>query len=247
MKVDLQIQVRDGMIVVDSRYKDHHRELKNIQGLIPNGTVVAIGQNLADLIRENPQNADKFREEVKFEPLYTSSARGLDNLFFFIELQILQLRRGKGVFSRLVNPESISCSLDLPDYESIDEDVRKPFEFSLTKFVVRELKINGKVKGWERWHRQVLEISRPIFLMVWPVLWYLSVLLIYPILSGLGLAIWIFYIAVFFALYYFVILLRVLILKNFLPHDLLRSEMLSPRIGLGKFGQFMVEKFFNTK
>lgn len=248
MRYDIQVQVHDGKIVIISHQKNYRREFKNMQGKIPNGTIVAIGQNLADLIRENPQNADKFREEVKFEPLYTASTQGLDNLHFFIEFQILQLRNRRSLVSRLINPESIVCSLELPDYESMDENVRKPFEFSLTKFVVRELKVNNVHKGWEKWQRRVLEISRPILLLAWPLLWYLFVIFISRYMDSLGLTIiWVVYILAFVAIYFFVVLLRVLLLKNILPHDLIRSELLNPRVGVGKFGVFLVNKFFEKK
>lgn len=242
--MDIHIQVRDEKVVVDSRQKNHHAEFKNLLGKIPNGTVVAIGQSLQDLIRENPQNQEKFREEVKFEPIYTSSGVGLDNLHFFIEYLMMKLRNQRNFLSMFMT-EPVICTLDLPDYETINEDVRKQFEFTLTKFVARELTVNRQQKGWEKWQRRLLEFSRPILLLTWPVLWYVIVLLIAPFISGLGLGIWVIYILAFFALYYFAVVLRVLILKNLLPHDLIRSELLSPRVGLGRFGVFLVGKLFS--
>jgi hypothetical protein len=247
MHVDIQIRIRDGKIFVDADQKNYQREFKNLLGLIANSRIVSVGQSLDDLIKENPQNEDKFREEVTFEPLYTASAHGLDNLQFFVEFVVMQLRQGNTLFSRL-RPEAITCRLEIPDYESIDEDIRKLFEFSLTKFVVRELRINDGLRGWEKWHRVVLEMSRPVLLFLWPLLWYLFVAFMSRYVEYLGLSVsWIIYIAAFAVFYYFAVLLRVLILKNILPHDLLKSELLSPRVRMGKFGAFLANKLFDTK
>jgi hypothetical protein len=247
MKVDLQIRIRDGKIFVDSAQKDCRQEFRNLLGLIANSRIVSVGQSLEDLIKENPHNEDKFREEVKFEPLYTASAQGLDNLQFFVEFIVMQLRKRNTLFSRL-KPEVITCALEIPDYESIDKGMRELFEFSLTKFVVRELKVNNVLRGWEKWHRVVLETSRPLLLFIWPLLWYLFVIFMSRYVDYLGLAVsWGIYIASFAALYYFAVLLRILILKAILPHDLIRSELLSPRVRMGKFGVFLVNKLFDIK
>jgi hypothetical protein len=250
MKIDLQIRIQDEKIIVDSPQKNHHQEYKNLLGMA-NGRVVSIGQSLDDLIKENPQNEDKFREEVKFEPIYIPSSNDLDNLQFFLEYQVVQLRNmdaaGARLVSRLINSNSILYSLDLPNYENIKESVRHQFEFSLTKYVVHELRINQVSAGWEKWQRRVLEASRPILLLAWPILWYFFVLWISQYISSTGFMIWFVYIAAFFAIYYLVVLLRVLILKKILPRDLIRSELLSPRVGHGKFGVFVAHKFFDNQ
>jgi hypothetical protein len=94
----------------------------------------------------------------------------------------------------------------------------------------------------------VLEMSRPVLLFFWPLLWYLFVAFMSRYVEALGLSVsWIIYIAAFAVFYYFAVLLRILILKNILPHDLLKSELLSPRVRMGKFGAFLANKLFDTK
>jgi len=243
MAVEIKIQISGDKIVVDAPQKEYHHEFKNTLARIPSGAVIAIGQSLADLVKENPHNEEKFRAEVEFAPIYNASPKGLETLLFFLEFLATKLRRGRGLYARFLDSEALVYDLDLPAYESIDETARKQFEFSLTKFVVRGLTINAEVRGWEKWQRQVLEISRPAFLLAWPFLWYLFVLIVAPLAAGLGFGGWLIYLAGLLAIYYFVILLRVLVLKSFLPRDLLRSEMLSPRLGMGKFGVYVAGKF----
>jgi hypothetical protein len=243
MKIDVQIQIRDEKIIVDSPQKNHHQEYKNVLGMA-NGRVVSIGQSLDDLIKENPQNEDKFREEVKFEKLYTPSAEGLEKLHLFLGYQKHQLSVARIPFS---NSKSINLTLDLPKYESIDASARNQFEFSLTKFVVRTLTINNDLKGWQKWQRWTLELSRFLSLLVWPFLWYWFVLSIAFMVENLGVGRWLVYLAGLFVIYYLLLFMKTFILKFFLPHDLLRGELLSPSMGMGKYGKFLVEKLLDKE
>jgi hypothetical protein len=94
MNMHLQVRVDKEKIFVDIPQKGEQHKFKNLLGLA-NGRVVSIGQSLADLIMENPQNEDKFREEVKFEPLYTASAEGLERLHLFLDFQRHQLNAAR--------------------------------------------------------------------------------------------------------------------------------------------------------
>lgn len=243
MKIDVQIQVRDEKIIVDAPQKNHHQEYKNLLGMA-NGRVVSIGRSLDDLIKENPQNEDKFREEVEFERLYTPSAEGLEKLHLFLSYQKHQLSTAKTSF---FNSKSIDLTLDLQKYESIDTNARDQFEFSLTKFVVRTLTINNELKGWKNWQRWSLELSRFLSLLAWPFLWYWFVLSIAFLVENLGIGRWLVYLAGLFLIYYLLLLIKTFILKFFLPHDLLRGELLSPSMGMGKYGKFLVEKLLNKE
>lgn len=243
MKIDLQIRIQDEKIIVDSPQKNHHQEYKNLLGMA-NSRVVSIGQSLDDLIKENPQNEDKFREEVKFEPLYTPSAEGLEKLHLFLSYQRHQLSVVRTPF---FNSKSIDLILDLPKYESIDAGARNQFEFSLTKFVVRTLAINNDLKGWQKWQRWTLELSRFLSLLIWPFLWYWFVLSIAFMVENLGVGRWLVYLAGLFVIYYLLLFMKTFILKFFLPHDLLRGELLSPSMGMGKYGKFLVEKLLDQK
>lgn len=243
MKIDVQIQIRDEKIIVAAPQQDHHQEYKNVLGMA-NGRVVSIGQSLNDLIKENPQNEDKFREEVKFEKLYTPSAEGLEKLHLFLSYQKHQLSAVRIPF---FNSKSINLTLDLPKYESIDASARNQFEFSLTKFVVRSLTINNDLKGWQNWQRWTLEASRLLSLLVWPFLWYWFVLSIVFLVENLGVGRWLVYLAGLFVIYYLLLFIRTFILKFFLPHDLLRGELLSPSMGMGKYGKFLVEKLLDKE
>ncbi len=246
MAMEIKILVDGNRIVVDAPQKEYHHEFKNTLATIPNGMVIALGQSLDDLIKENPHNENKFRDEVTVVPLYTASAIGLDNLTLLLEYQVRLLRNRMGFFSRILSCNVVLCHLELPDYEKIDERAQRQFEFSAIRFVVRDLTINNEAKGWEKWQRYVLEISRFVFLLIGTFLWYLFVVSIAQLMLNLGMGRWVIYLLGLFAIYYFVVLLRVLFLRSFLPHDLLRSEMLSPRIGLGKFGIFLVKNFFRN-
>jgi hypothetical protein len=59
MNMDIQVRVDKEKIFVDIPQKGEQHEFKNLLGLA-NGRVVSIGQSLADLIMENPQNEDNF-------------------------------------------------------------------------------------------------------------------------------------------------------------------------------------------
>ncbi|MBM4426558.1 MAG: hypothetical protein FJ031_04895 [Chloroflexi bacterium] len=241
MKIDVQIQIRDEKIIVDAPQKNHHQEYKNVLGMA-NGRVVSIGQSLDDLIKENPQNEDKFREEVKFEKLYTPSAEGLEKLHLFLSYQKHQLSAARSPF---FSSKSINLILDLPKYENIDARARNQFEFSLTKFVVRTLTINNDLKGWQNWQRWTLEAGRFLSLLMWPFLWYWFVLSTAFLMEGLGVGRWLVYLAGLFVIYYLLLFMKTFILKFFLPHDLLRGELLSPSMGMGKYGKFLVEKLLD--
>ncbi|MDP1545871.1 MAG: hypothetical protein Q8L87_07600 [Anaerolineales bacterium] len=243
MNMDLQVRVDNEKIIVDIPQKGEQREFKNVLGLA-NGRVVSIGQSLADLIRENPQNEKKFREEVKFEPLYTASAEGLERLHLFLSFQKHQLSAAR---IPLFNSRSINLILDLPKYESIDENARNQFEFSLTKFVVKKLTINNDLKGWKNWQRWTLEISRSMSLLVWPFLWYWFILSIAFLMESLGIGRWLVYLAGLFVIYYLLLFIRTFILRFFLPHDLLRGELLSPSMGMGKYGKFLVKRLIDKE
>jgi hypothetical protein len=143
----------------------------------------------------------------------------------------------------MFSSNSIAFRLELPDYEKIEVAARQQFEFVATKFVAGELTINNDAKGWEKWHRRVLEASRPAFLIAWPFLWYFFVLFVASLTEGLGVWRWLIYLAGLLAIYYALLLLRVLFLKVFLPLDLLKSELLNPKMGMGKFGAWVVERF----
>jgi hypothetical protein len=243
MKIDVQVQIRDEKIIVDSPQKNHHQEYKNVLGMA-NGRVISIGQSLDDLIKENPQNEDKFREEVKFEKLYTPSAEGLEKLHLFLSFQKHQLSAARVSF---LNSKSIDLILDLPKYESIDASARNQFEFSLTKFVVKKLTINNDLKGWKSWQRWTLEAVRFLSLLVWPFLWYWFVLSTAFLMESLGVGRWLVYLAGLFVIYYLLLFMKTFILKFFLPHDLLRGELLSPSMGMGKYGKFLVEKLLDKE
>lgn len=239
MIVDFQVRVRDEKIILDIPQKSIHREFKNLLGRA-NGRVVALGQSLEDLIRENPENEDKFRTEVKFEPLYTASAVGLEQLHLFLDFQKHQFHRAGIPF---FTSKSINLELELPGYEGIDENARSPFEFLLTKLMARNLTINKKLKGWKNWQRQLLETSRFLFLLMWSFLWYWFVLAIASLMENPGFGRWIIYLAALFGIYYLLIFLRVAALKFILPHDLLKGELL----GMGKYGKFLVKKLFESE
>ena len=242
MAVEIKVQVRSDKILVNAPQKEFQQEYRNTLATISSGAVVAIGQSLADLIRENPHNAEKFREELTFSPIYASNEKGLQNLLFFLEYLAVKLRKG-GMFSRIFSSNSLVFQLELPEYENIEISTRQQFEFVATKFVSGELTINNDAKGWQKWQRRVLEISRPAFLLAWPFLWYFFVLFVASLTEGLGLLRWLFYLAGIFVIYYVLMLFRVLALKLFLPLDLLKSELLSPKMGMGKFGAWVVERF----
>jgi hypothetical protein len=243
MNMDFQVRVDHEKIFMGIPQKGEQREFKNVLGLA-NGRVVSIGQSLDDLIKENPQNEDKFREEVKFEPLYTASAEGLENLHLFLSFQKHQLNAAR---NRFLNSKSINLTLDLPKYESIDASARDQFEFSLTKFVVRTLTINNDLKGWKNWQRWTLELSRHLSFLVWPFLWYWFVLSIAFLVENLGVGRWLVYLAGLLVAYYLLLFIRTFILKFFLPHDLLRGELLSPNMSMGKYGRFLVEKLLDKE
>ncbi len=242
MAVEVKVQVRIDKILVDAPQKEVHQEFRNTLATIPSGAVVAIGQSLADLIKEKPHNAEKFREELTFSPIYASNEKGLQNLLFFLEYLAVKLRKG-GMFSRISSSNLLAFQLELPEYEKIEISTRQQFEFAVMKFIAGELTINNDAKGWEKWQRRVLEVSRPAFLLAWPFLWYFFVLFVASLTEGLGLLRWLFYLAGLFASYYLLMLFRVLALKLFLPVDLLKSELLSPKMGMGKFGAWVVERF----
>jgi hypothetical protein len=227
MIVDIRIQVHDEKIMVESKQKGYRVNLKNMLGSISSGMVVAIGQSLDDLIRENPHNADKFKEEVKFEQLYTPSAKGLENIQFLLAYQTMQLSKKKNLLSRLFGSDSLICNLELPGYEQIDADVRKQFEYSLFQMGVSNIWINNKINDWKILHRLVLKFSRVILPFAGILLWYGFVLVVdqYKNLINWALVLFI-WVMSFVVFYYLSILIRILILRNFLPHDLLRIETL---------------------
>lgn len=243
MIVDIRIQVANEKITVESKQKEYRVNLKNSLGSISSGMVVAIGQTLDDLIRENPHNADKFKEEVKFEQLYTPSAKGLENIQFLLAYQTMQLSKKKNLLGRLFGSDSLICDLELPGYEQIDADVRKQFEYSMTKSAVRELTINAIPVGWEGWQRSLLAFTRSLMPLLVFLVWYSFLVMTSQYIYSLHL-IWIFLIWVLSlaACYYLMAFLRILLLRQFLPHDLLRCEILSSRIGSGKFGVFLIGK-----
>ena len=243
MAIEVKIQVRNEKIQVDAPQSGFHQEFKNTLATIPNGSVVAIGQSLAELIRENPHNEEKFREDLKFLPIYAVSEKGLQNLLFFLEFIAIKLRKGRGMFSRLSASNSLVLQIELPNYENMDILSRQQFEFTATKFIVNGLTINGETKGWGKWQRRVLEISRPVFLLLWPLLWYFFVLFVAPLTESLGVLRWAFYRAGLFLICYGVAFLRMFVLRQILPIDLLKSELLNPRMGNGKFGDWVVDKF----
>lgn len=243
MNMDIQVRVDKEKIFVDIPQKGEQHEFKNLLGLA-NGKVVSMGQSLADLIMENPQNEDKFREEVKFEPLYTASAEGLERLHLFLDFQRHQLNAARNLF---LTSKSIDLILELPKYESVDENVRNQFEFSLTKFVAKKLTINNDLKGWKKWQRWTLEISRFMSLLALPFLWFWFVLSIAYLVKNFGVGIWLVYLVAFFVIYYLLLFIRTFILKFFIPHDLLRCELLRPDMGMGKYGKFLVKKMLDKE
>jgi hypothetical protein len=233
MIVDIRIQVHDEKIMVESKQKGYRTNLKNLLGSISSGMVVAIGQSLEDLIRENPHNEDKFKEEVKFEQLYTPSAKGLENIQFFLAYQAVQLGKQKNLLSRMFGSESLICDLELPGYEQIDEDVRKQFEYSMTKSAVRELRVNSVPVGWETWQRSLLAFTRSLLPFLVFLVWYGFLVMTNQYIDSLLLILFVWAISLA-ACYYLMAFLRIFLLKQFLPHDLLVSE-LKDRIGiLGK-------------
>lgn len=235
MIVDIRIQVADEKITVESKQKGYRVNLKNMLGSISSGMVVAIGQSLDDLIRENPHNADKFKEEVKFEQLYTASAKGLENIQFFLAYQAMQLSKQRNFLSRLFGSESLICDLELPGYEQIDEDVRKQFEYSMTKSAVRELRINAGSVGWEPWQRSLLAFTRSLLPFFVFLVWYGFLVMTSQFVYSLHL-VWIFLIWVLSlaACYYLMLFIRAFLLRRFLPHDLLISELKDRSGILGK-------------
>jgi hypothetical protein len=233
MIVDIRIQVHDEKIMVESKQKGYRTNLKNLLGSISSGMVVAIGQSLEDLIRENPHNEDKFKEEVKFEQLYTPSAKGLENIQFFLAYQAVQLGKQRSFLSRMFGSESLICDLELPGYEQIDEDVRKQFEYSMTKSAVRELRVNSVPVGWETWQRSLLTFTRSLLPFLVFLVWYGFLVMTSQYIDSLLLILFVWAISLA-ACYYLMAFLRIFLLKQFLPHDLLVSE-LKDRIGiLGK-------------
>ena len=233
--VDIRIQVHDEKIMVESKQKGYRINLKNSLGSISSGMVVAIGQSLEDLIRENPHNEDKFKEEVKFEQLYTPSAKGLENMQFFLAYQAVQLGKQRSFLSRMFGSESLICDLELPGYEQIDEDVRKQFEYSMTKSAVRELRINSVPVGWEVWQRSLLAFTRSLLPFLVFLVWYGFLVMTSQYVYSLHL-VWIFLVWVLSlaACYYLMIFIRTFLLKQFLPHDLLVSELKDRNGILGK-------------
>jgi hypothetical protein len=226
MIVDIRIQVANEKITVESKQKEYRVNLKNSLGSISSGMVVAIGQSLDDLIRENPHNADKFKEEVKFEQLYTPTAKGLENIQFLLAYQAMQLSKKKNLLGRLFGSDSLICNLELPGYEQIDADVRKQFEYSMTKSAVRELTINAIPVGWEGWQRSLLAFTRSLMPLLVVLVWYGFLVMTSQYIYSLHL-IWIFLIWVLSlaACYYLMAFLRILLLRQFLPQDLLISEL----------------------
>lgn len=235
MIVDIRIHVRDGNITVESKQKGYRINLKNTLGNISSGMVVAIGQSLDDLIRENPHNEDKFKEEVKFEQLYTASAKGLENMQFFLAYQAVQLGKQRNFLSRLFGSESLICDLELPGYEQIDEDVRKQFEYSTTKSAVRDLRINAVSVGWEVWQRSLLAFTRSLLPFLVFLVWYGFLVMTSQYVYSLHW-IWIFLIWVLSlaACYYLMVFIRTFLLRRFFPQDLLVSELKDRSGILGK-------------
>mgnify|MGYP006322936183 FL=1 len=243
MVVDIRIQVSDGKIMVESKQKGYHLNLKNTLGSIPSGMVVAIGQSLEDLIRENPHNAGKFKEEVKFEQLYTASAKGLENLQFFFAYQAVQLGKQKNLLGRLFGSEALICNLELPDYEKIDEDVRKQFEYTMTKSAVRELRINTVSVGWEVWQRSLLGLTRSLLPLLVFLVWYLFLMMtsqyIYSLHLAFILLVWVISLVSF---YFLMMFIRTFLLKRFLPQDLIVSELRDRSGVLGKLELRLFER-----
>jgi hypothetical protein len=68
-----------------------------------------------------------------------------------------------------------------------------------------------------------------------------------PLVKIFGFGIWLVYLAAFFVIYYLLLFIRTFILKFFLPHDLLRGELLTPNMGMGKYGKFLVERLFDKE
>lgn len=235
MIVDIRIQVANEKITVESKQKEYRVNLKNSLGSISSGMVVAIGQSLDDLIRENPHNADKFKEEVKFEQLYTPSAKGLENIQFLLAYQAMQLSKKKNLLSRLFGSDSLICNLELPGYEQINADVRKQFEYSLTKSVVRELRVNTISAGWEAWQRNLLTLTRAFLPFLVFLVWYVLLMITSQFLNALHvfliLLVWVVSLA---ACYYLMAFIRILLLRRFLPQDLLVSELKDRSGILGK-------------
>jgi hypothetical protein len=149
----------------------------------------------------------------------------------------VQLGKQKNLLSRLFGSESLICSLELPDYEQIDEDVRKQFEYSLIKSAVRELTINAVPVGWEAWQRSLLALTRSSLPFLALLAWYVSLLMtsqyLYSLHWALMLFVWMISLAAF---YYLMMLIRILLLRPFLPRDLLRSELKDRGSGIGKLG-----------
>jgi hypothetical protein len=235
MIVDIRIQVANEKITVESKQKEYRVNLKNSLGSISSGMVVAIGQTLDDLIRENPHNADKFKEEVKFEQLYTPTAKGLENIQFLLAYQAMQLSKKKNLLGRLFGSDSLICDLELPGYEQIDADVRKQFEYSLIKSVVRELRVNMISAGWEAWQRNLLALTRAFLPFLVFLVWYVSLMITSQFLNALHvfliLLVWVVSLA---ACYYLMAFIRILLLRRFLPQDLLVSELKDRSGILGK-------------
>jgi len=240
MKIDVEIQFHGEKILVNSKQKNYHREYKNVIAFGSDNKIVAIGQTLDELIAENPQYEDRFKKEVKFEPLYTADRDGLEKVFIFIIYESTKILHGEMILSRLLNLYSLTCFLELPDYEKISKDFRNHFEYLLLKNGISELYINGLIGGWKKWQRNTLKLSNFVTQVLSFLLWFMFMIITNQYKGlwdwNLGLLALVFFIFIMSIpiIYYFLVLIRILILRTFLPLDLLRLELAEQGKGFEK-------------
>lgn len=230
MRFDVEIQIRGEKILINSPQKSYHLEQKNLIAFDRDNKIVAIGQSQDELIIETPQYEDVLRNEIRFEPLYTENDMGLEKLFVFMVYELTRISSGEMILARLLRINSPTCYFVLPNYEKIDKEARKQFEYLLFQEGVEQVYINGISRGWNKLQRTIIKLSNFVVVPLWLLLWYLfnSIITQYNISWDVALVILTSGISLFI-IYYFLTLIRILILRTFLPHDLLRLDLLSQR------------------
>jgi hypothetical protein len=132
VRIDIEISFVKDKVYFHSPDGRIHRTLSNLMGLDQQNKFASLGQSQEDMLKAGPQNAERIRRELHFEPIYEPS-RGYVDLGKVAACLRYELTR---VSTELKRPpifrtwlDAYSIDLWLPEFEFLDRDARADFVF----------------------------------------------------------------------------------------------------------------------